>query len=315
VKEHLKFDRCIQQTTVNHSPLFLLGHWRGGTTYLHNLLSKDAQFGFFSTFDAYVPGVFLASEQLIKPIVAASLPGKRPMDDVVMGADLPQEEEYALGGSSIYSYYNGWIFPKNMGQYNDYVSLEDVTQKDVINFKNDYLYLIKKATVKNKGRRLLLKNPSNTARIKLLLELFPDAKFVHIQRNPYHQYLSMLRFMSIVIPLYCVQHPPPLKEVEEHLLNMYEHMYRKYFKEKSLIPNGNLVEVRYEDFIVQPFCETRRIYEDLNLPGFDSASRKFQAYILSQSEIRSATYTITDKIRDRIYSRWSFIFDNFGYER
>ncbi|MDG6219801.1 MAG: sulfotransferase, partial [Candidatus Thermoplasmatota archaeon] len=217
--------KIVDTITIDKSPLFLLGHWRGGTTYLHNMLSKDDQFGFFSTFDAYVPGVCLRNEQLLKGIVAGSLPKKRPMDDVVMGADLPQEDEYALGGTSVYSYYHGWCFPKNMRLYDRYVWLDDVPERVVEEFKRNYLYLLKKASFKNKGRCLLSKNPSNTARVKLLLDMFPDAKFVHIHRNPYHQYLSMVRFMKTVIPLYCLQTPPPFEQVEGHLLDMYEHMY------------------------------------------------------------------------------------------
>ena len=72
----------MDKIRLHPSPLFLLGHWRGGTTYLHNMLSKDDQFGYFSTFDAYVPGVCVKSESLLKGIVAGSLPKTRPMDDV-----------------------------------------------------------------------------------------------------------------------------------------------------------------------------------------------------------------------------------------
>ncbi|MFO8078498.1 MAG: sulfotransferase [Thermoplasmatota archaeon] len=246
-RDRKSMKKIKDKNIIKHPPLFLLGHWRGGTTYLHNMLSKDSQFGFFSTFDAYAPGIFLKNEQLLKGIVAGSLPKKRPMDDVVMGADLPQEDEYALGGMSVYSYYHGWCFPKNMGLYDRYVWLDDVSESVKDDFKKTYLYLLNKATIKNNGRCLLLKNPSNTARIKLLLEMFPDAKFVHIHRNPYHQFLSMSRFMKIVIPLYCLQTPPSFDEVEEHLLGMYEHMYRAYLAERKLVPKDHLIgRARYE---------------------------------------------------------------------
>ena len=73
-----------EKSNIHTSPIFLLGHWRGGTTYLHNMLSKDDQFGYFSTFDAYLPGACIQSEKLLKGIVANSLPKTRPMDDVIM---------------------------------------------------------------------------------------------------------------------------------------------------------------------------------------------------------------------------------------
>jgi len=74
-------------------PLFVIGHWRSGTTYLHNLLSLDPSYGYCSTFQTILPGVFLGSEQTFKPLVTASIPTTRPMDDVPMGPDLPPEEE------------------------------------------------------------------------------------------------------------------------------------------------------------------------------------------------------------------------------
>ena len=307
--------KMVDTITIDKSPLFLLGHWRGGTTYLHNMLSKDDQFGFFSTFDAYVPGVCLRNEHLLKGIVAGSLPKKRPMDDVVMGADFPQEDEYALGGTSVYSYYHGWCFPNNMDLFDRYVWLDDVPDYVVEGFKRSYLYLLKKASVKNNGRCLLLKNPSNTARVKLLFDLFPDAKFVHIHRNPYHQYLSMVRFMRTVIPLYCLQTPPPFEQVEGHLLDMYEHMYKKYLLERSLIPQGQLVEVKYEDFIADPLIELKHIYNELDLGRFSRVEKRFHAYMLSQSEIHARDYVVSDEVKRKVLSRWGFAFDAFGYDK
>jgi hypothetical protein len=307
--------RNMDEITLHPSPLFLLGHWRGGTTYLHNMLCKDDQFGFFSTFDAYVPGVCIQSESLLKGIVAGSLPKTRPMDDVVMGADLPQEEEYALGGLSVYSYYHGWCFPRNMNQYDCYVGLDDVSKKEVNDFKKTYLYLLKKASFKNNNRRLVLKNPSNTARVKLLLELFPNAKFVHIHRNPFHQYLSMVRFMQTVIPLYCLQTPPPFEDAEKHIFGMYKQMYKKYLREKKLIPKGNLIEVKYENFVSDPMSELKRIYEELQLPGYISVEKRFYAYMLAQSEIHPHEYLISDEIREKVLSHWAFAFDAFGYDK
>jgi len=314
VMERRKFDETINKTEIKRHPIFLLGHWRGGTTYLHNTLSMDKNLGYCSTFHAYLPGAFLGFEKLLKPIVASSLPKKRPMDDVAMGADLPQEDEYAIGALSPYSYYHGWCFPKNMEFYNKFVCMEDVSKRAIDKWKEVYMYFLKKVTIREKGKRLILKNPANTARIKLLLEMFPDAKFIHIQRNPYHQYLSMMRFMRIVIPLYCVQKPPKIGHVEKLMMDLYVDMYRKYFRERKRIPEGNFVEVKYEDFIERPFEELRRIYGLLNLAGFKKSERAFRAYILSQSEVRLHNYVIDAELREKIYKKWGFAFKEFGYE-
>jgi hypothetical protein len=315
ISERIKFDKSIDNQNIEKSPIFLLGHWRSGTTYLHNLFSMDKRFGFFSTFHAYLPGAFLGYEKVLKPIVSSSIPDKRPMDDVKMDADFPQEEEYAMGAFSPYSYYHGWCFPKNMNFYNKFVCLKDVSENYVNEWKKVYYYLIKKVTLKEKGKQLVIKNPSNTGRIKLLLDMFPDAKFVHIHRNPYHVFLSMMRFMRIVIPLYCVQNPPGIDIIEKNMINLYEEIYNYYFIEKDLIPKTNLVEVKYEDFIDNPFNELKNIYGCLDINGFKDNERSFKAYILSQSEVKLNNYKINDDLRDKLYSCWGFVFKKYGYVR
>ena len=115
------YDKKIKEITIEKPPIFIIGHWRTGTTYLHNLLSQDNQFGYPTTFQTVAPGLFIGSEKLIKPIVVSSLPAKRPQDDVDLGADFPSEEEYAIGNLSPYSFYHGWCFPKNMEFYNKFV--------------------------------------------------------------------------------------------------------------------------------------------------------------------------------------------------
>jgi len=315
ISERIKFDKLINNVEIKNPPVFLLGHWRSGTTYLHNLLSIDNRFGFFSTFHTYLPGVFLGYEKLMKPIVASSIPDKRPMDDVKMDADFPQEDEYALGAFSPYSYYHGWCFPKNMDFYNRFVCFNDVSKKYIEDWKKVYTYLIKKVTLKVEGKPLVIKNPSNTGRIKLLLEMFPDAKFVHIQRNPYHVFLSMMRFMRIVIPLYCVQNPPRIDIVENSMMNLYEEIYKNYFIEKKLVPKGNFVEVKYEEFIDNPIKELKNIYGGVDIDGFKDSERAFKAYVLSQSKVKLISYDLDDGLKDRIFSRWNFVFKNFGYDR
>lgn len=311
--ERKKFDKRIVNTTIPHHPLFILGHWRSGTTYLHNMLSLDRNLGYFTTFQAYLPGVFLANEKLFKPLVASSIPETRPMDNVSMHADFPQEDQYAVGAFSPYSYYHGWCFPKNMDFYNRYVLMDDVSDFDIQRWKDVYLYLLKKVTLAVGGKRLVLKNQDNTAKVKLLLEMFPDAKFVLIQRDPYDLYYSMLKFMRMVIPLYCVQNPPLFDAVEDSMMDLYAKMFRKYLKERSLIPKGNLIEVKYEDFIREPMEIIQHIYSELNLDGFAASRAAFDTYLKSQKSLNGESYTVSDEAREKIDKRWGFIRGAFNY--
>ncbi len=314
IKDWIKYNRIIIETELKYHPLFIIGHWRSGTTYLHNVLSHDRNLGYFSTFQAFFPGLFLGSETLLKPLMVHFIPEKRPMDDATIGADLPQEEEYAVCAFSPYSSYNSAIFPRNMKLYNKFVCFDDVSKKAINEWKKAYLYLLKKITLYRDNKRLVLKNPVNTARIKLLLEMFPNAKFVHIYRNPYYVYSSMMKFLSIMIPFFCIQKPPSIEEVEKMMMDLYEQTYRKYFKEKKYIPKENLVELSYEDFIQQPLKELKKIYTELHLDSFDKVVKAFSEYISSQTNVKTTRYEFNGEIREKIYKKWDFAFKELGYD-
>jgi len=313
IKERLQYDKRIAQTKILHPPLFVLGHWRSGTTYLQNLLAQDHNLGYFTTFQAYLPGVFLGSEKIFKPLVSSSIPKKRPMDDVEMNADFPQEDQYAIGAFSPYSYYHGWCFPQNMERYNAYVCMDGVSQETINDWKSCYLYLLKKITLYQKGKQLVLKNQDNTGKVKLLLETFPDAKFVFLYRNPYDLYFSMMKFMRIAIPRYCIQIPPPLEVVEESMMNLYTKMMHKYLTERTLIPKGNLIEVRYEEFVDHPLQMIQAIYTTLGLRGFKEAQPAFESYIRTQLHIEKNRYSMSEELKQKIMEKWGFMIKEFGY--
>jgi len=311
--DSIRYGSAVADTDIAQHPVFIIGHWRSGTTYLHNLLAIDDQFGYCSTFHSLVPGAFLGNPAL-KSIVAASIPETRPMDEVPMGADLPQEEEYALGALTPYAYYNGWIFPRNMRSYSQAVNLGSAPRTMQAMWRRTYRHFLKKLTYTWEGRRLVLKNPANTARIPVLLDMFPDARFIHIRRNPYDVYASMMKFMTRVLPRYTVQRPPSQEAMSEAILDTYEALYRSYEASRSSIPDGRHVEVGYEQFVQHPIEQLERIYTALSLDGFDDHRERFTKYIASQSHIRACHYELDSALKNRVGERWAFAFDMLGYE-
>jgi len=314
VLERIRFGRKINDTEIKKPPVFIIGHWRSGTTYLHNLLSQNPNFAYPTTFQTVTPSVFFFFFKLIKPMVESSLPPTRPEDNVPLGADLPQEEEYAMGNLCPYSFYNGWCFPRNMEFYYRFVCMENVPEKAVEEWKRAYLYYLKKVAFAGGGRQLVLKNPSNTARIKLLLDMFPDAKFVHIYRNPYHVFLSMKRDIESEMPLYCVQQPGDDDFIERAMADLYNQMFEKFFKERGSIPDGNFTSVKYENLIARPLDEVERVHKELGLPGFEENRDTFAGYIDAQKEIKPHVYNIDKQLKEKIYNYWKYTIDRWGYD-
>ena len=312
--EKKKFDKKIKNAKVT-APLFIIGHWRSGTTFLHYLLGQDPQLGYVSTFETMTPGMIIANEELFRNMVKEHLPDKRPMDDLEMHANLPYEEEYAIANISPYSFHLGWYFPRRWRYYFDSnVLFKNTSQEHIDAWKKTYEYFLKKIAYKNKEKRILLKSLVNTARIKYLLELFPDAKFIHIHRNPYHVYLSTWKLYQKLVPIFSFQHISS-ETLDEYILYSYKELFANYLSQKHLIPKENLVEFRYEDFVQNPVGTIKAAYNTLGIKGFDNAKPFLDAYVKKHENYKASTYTIDNAVKKKVYANWKHTFDAFGYDK
>ena len=91
--EKLIYGRRIAKTEIVEHPVFILGHWRSGTTFLHKLLSLDARHAYPTLFQCIFPNCFLGFEGPLKHRVAA---GPVPVQFVAILAVVGREEQGAL---------------------------------------------------------------------------------------------------------------------------------------------------------------------------------------------------------------------------
>ncbi|MBR8833010.1 MAG: sulfotransferase [Stigonema ocellatum SAG 48.90 = DSM 106950] len=311
--ETVKFGKTIENVQIQLPPIFIVGHWRSGTTFLHNLMAQDKNIGYVSTCQTWIPEMFLSSQHIWKIITSKAIPKKRPMDNVLLSSDLPQEEEYAIGNISQYSFYHGFFFPKNIKKYfRNFVLFEGVSEEIKNEWKKIYIKVLKKTTLSVNGKRLVIKNPANTARIKLLLEIFPNAKFIHIYRNPYIVYTSTKHLYQKLLPEFILQDIDE-KEMEVNIINFYQDLMQKFFIDKNLIPPDNYVEIKYEDFVGNEISELKRVYEQLNLPNFLESVENFKQYIDSQSGYETNKYSFDEETIKKVYDSWKFTIDKWQY--
>ncbi len=311
--ERLRWGRAVERVQLREPPIFILGHWRSGTTYLHNLLAQDRDLGFVTTMQAFYPAVTLQSRWLL-PLLRRLPPQKRHGDNVLVGPEDPQEEEFCLAILSPLSLYHFTSFPRSSYRlFDEAVLFEGVPDALKAEWQRAYLRILKTATWIAGGRRLVLKNPCNTARIPQLLELFPEAKFIHIYRNPCRVYYSTRHFFSSGMALSQLQ-SVTRAELDEAVFHFYEGIMRKYWATKDLIPEGNLVEIRYEEFERDPLKSLRDIYECLNLPGFVRAEEAFSRYIASQASYEQNRFKADPKELAAVTERLRFALDRLGYD-
>jgi len=312
--EQVRYGRQVAQTQLDPRPLFILGFARSGTTHLHNLLQRDPRYGTVSTFQAIVPTFFLIGRGWLKRQMAKAVPATRPMDNVRLSLDAPVEEEVAVSNTCALSLLHHLSFPQRSRTYWDkYLTLQGLTKKELARWERVYLEVLRKATFANGGRPLVLKSPNNTGRIPHLLRLFPEAKFIHIVRNPYAVYRSMLHQYREILPLFQLQ-DMRVEDMEEHILYAYRLTMQHYLHDRALIPAGNLAEVRYEDLEQQPLVELERLYAELALTGWEEAQHPIRDYLHTLSGYQKNRLALAPAALDRITQEWQFALDIWSYQ-
>lgn len=309
--ERLKYRKQIEAQKIKQ-PVFIIGHPRSGTTFLHYLMSKDTQFAFCTTTQAILPHVFLSGSGILSPFISKALPPIRPMDNLRMGSEQPKEEEFAMVSFGPESMISGFYFPRNYTQIFKQDVLFEGNLSGEKNWKNNFDYYLRKLSYANSGKRLLLKSPANTGRIKQILELYPDAKFIHIHRNPYEVYSSSIHLFAKMLPILSFQKIKK-EQIETAVFECYRALYEKYWNEKKLIPDTNLVEIDYAHFINDPLSNLEKIYGLLNLKGFKEASPEIQKELLSYKNYETNKFELNPKTRAKIVENWKVAFEKFGY--
>ena len=300
----------FKKRSKKEDPVFIVGHWRSGTTFLHNLLCKDRNFGFFNTYNSlFISNIY--SSFLFKTLMRVTMPKRRPSDGVKLGVDLPQEDEFALSNYTSLSHYLFFFFPNNYKEiYNSTLRLEEKDQKKWL---RHYDHIIDRISNYTGKERVLIKNPSNTSRIKYLLKQYPNAKFIHIYRNPVFVYLSTYKFFDELFPSVNLQKFDRDKLIKLVIYN-YREMYEDYYKSKDLIPDNNLIEFGFEDFRKDPLDHIEKVYQKFELENFELNKGNFKRYIDSQKSHKVNVYNIKKELLEIIKNEFKQSFEKMNYK-
>ena len=296
-----QYRKLLAHKPLQHDPLFILGHWRSGTTFVHNIFAQDRRFGFTTTYQTVFPHHMMAMQWLLKPLMKVFIPSHRPTDNMELSPDLPQEEEFALLNMCPVSYYNFWFYPQSMR----------ATEEEIADFKEKFMKLVKISMWNTRpgirDAQYLSKNPPHTGKVKTLVEMFPNAKFVFLIRNPYTVFESSRSFfIQTIAPLEL--NSITEEEMEQNILYGYKELYNAYQEQKKYIPEGNLFEVKFEEFEKNALEITERIYHDLDLPGWSEALPAIEAYINRKKSHKKNQYAYDPRTISMVNDAW-------GYER
>ncbi len=289
-------------------PVFILGHWRSGTTFLHNLMCQPPNAGFISTYET-VFTQYLATRKIIEPLLQWLMPPKRPADNVKLRAAYPQEEEFAMCNLTPFSYYHFFYFPELVERY----------FKETVRFSNGcedewhsaYELLLKKTlSGQPEADHLVIKNPVNTGRLAILRKYFPDAAFIHIYRNPYTVFLSTKKFFMELMPTLWF-HEVDEEAIETLILNGYRNFLDAFYRDYAVTPA--VFDIKFEDFEKDPLRTIEQIYKSFDLGDFSKIEHVLGDYIQSQHTYRKNTYSISSREVELVRKHWQVYLERWNY--
>ncbi len=301
--------RRILGQLVLRPPLFLVGHWRSGTTLLHELLALDEQFAAPSTYACFNPDQFLLAHH--RAPAATRL--VRPTGDMTVSSSSPQEEEFALLCMGATSPYEAFVFPSALHQFEALCDPDLFEHAQALRW-NDAITWILKATayVCGADKRLLVKSPANSFRIPRLGTLFPGATFIRLVREPCAVFASTLRLWQSMWERYALAAPLVREVLIERILGTRLALEGTLQSALRSLPADRVATVRYEDLVADPCHTIELLYQRLALGDPSPLLPKVRAYMARNplSATRSAEHW-----RSLVQARWPEMFDEFGYAR
>ena len=310
--DRLFYANKVAKVEITQPPVFILGHWRAGTTFLHELLIRDPNHTFPNTYQCFVPHHFVFTESWLAPLTSLLIPRRRPMDNMAAGWKRPQEDEFALCSLGVPTPYLTMLFPKRGPADMQYLDLHDLSDQERAKWRDELHGFFRRVTYRD-PRRIIVKSPPHTARVRTLKELYPDAKFVHIVRDPYELFISTLGLWKSLNEVQRMQTLGDQAWLEEFVLSTLERMYAAFESDRELLSENQLVELKYEDLIQNPLDRMEGLYSQLQLGDFSLVKPALEKHLADVKNYRPNQYDLPEEQRRMIRERWADYIDRYGY--
>jgi hypothetical protein len=282
-------------------PIFIVGNFRSGTTFLHRLLTKDNNATSMTSWEIYIAPSIIGRRLLqwgMKINYAIGNPVQsltRTFDRIMaeysymhkVGLNEAEEDGHVLFHIwSTYDLLAFFPFPKLVQKYiyyDDQIPAEE-RERDM----SYYQEVLRKHVFAHGGKRLVSKNPSYSPKVRTLHQKFPDAKFINLVRDPLQVVPSSISMFSNHCKTY--GEPETKYSLQETVIEHSKHWYvypHRYLKQ---LPPEQYIRVRYKDLVADPKGTVERIYRQF---GFE-ISPEF-AQILQEASEKEKRYKSNHK--------------------
>ena len=269
----LLFQRRLRQIQLPQDPVLVIGHWRSGTTFLHQLLASDPAWATARNSLTVAPQVTLLLQSLLRPLMRAWMTTVRPIDAVPWSVNDPQEDEVGIVRLTMDTNMAGMAFPQEYPFHFRRSVLQSTGA-----YERHWLRFTRLTWLHDGvGRsRLLIKKSAHTARVAMVLRQFPKARFVLMCREREDSIRSLVQVKQALADLVGLQPAPEMRIQVEETVASHRQLLQAFEASRSLIPADQLLELDYNDLVETPLHTVKRIYDHFRLTGWEEAQGHIQ---------------------------------------
>ena len=310
--EQVVFNLTERRRAPMADPIFIVGYWRSGTTHLHNLLAQAETFGYITPLATGLPWDILGLVRTLEPLLEKALPSDRYVDNVAVHPKSPQEDSIPLATMGATSYYHGLYFPQQFETHFRREIFLTEPSPDLDHWRRLHRHLLAKVAMHQGQRPLLIKNPVYTGYIRHLRAIWPQAKFIHIYRNPYRVFPSTRHFFTRLLPELALQSYSDLP-IEPLILASYPYMMQALKADSADLPPHQFIEVRFEQLETHPLQVLETIFQQLALPDFEIAQPRIEHYLASLKGYQQNQYALSADAIAQVEAHWQPYIEQWGY--
>lgn len=321
------FFPALRRTEVR-SPVFVVGHARSGTTYLHRMMANDPRFSYVLLWEMFFPSL------LEKTVLRAVLRWDRrlggrlrrridALDERLFsksqsvhesGLFAPEEDEFLLTMSCASGF---WVVQYPYVDELDFYYVDDrwpaSKRRRVMQF---YKECVRRQLVLNgPGLTHLSKAPIHCGRVESLIETFPDARFVVPVRNPHETIPSFLKLLQFAWSARKRSEQDMRKSFRSIVDSSY-HYYQHPLDVLDAHPEVRSVIVDYRDLVTNPAATMLRVYDEIEI-GMVAEQETALAGEKGREYRSGHTYSLEEfgLDADEIRTHLAPLFDRFGWDR
>jgi hypothetical protein len=317
---------ALRRTEVR-GPVFVVGHARSGTTYLHRMLANDPRFSYVLLWEMFFPS--LLEKKLLRAVLRADQRlGARlrrridALDERLFsksqgvhesGLFAPEEDEFLLTMSCASGF---WVMQYPNAQHLDFYYVDDrwpaVKRRRVMQF---YKECVRRQLVLNgPGMTHLSKAPIHCGRVESLIQTFPDARFVVPVRNPYETIPSFLKLMQFAWSARKRSEQEMRKSFRSFVDSSY-HYYQHPLDVLDAHPEVPSAIVDYRDLVTNPAATMLHVYDEIEI-GMVAEQEKALADEKGREYKSGHAYSLEEfgLAPDEIRTRLAPLFDRFDWE-